>query len=37
MKGLINMKIELQAILEVLEEQEDKTENNRFSKCTVDS
>ena len=27
MKGLINMKIELQSILEVLEEREDKTEN----------
>ena len=27
MKGLINMKMELQAILEVLEEREDKTEN----------
>ena len=27
MKGLINMKTELQAILEVLEEKEDKAEN----------
>ena len=27
MKGLINMKMELQAVLEVLEEREDKTEN----------
>lgn len=27
MKGLINMKTELQAILEVLEEKEDKTES----------